>query len=395
LDNAVRQAEQRGLYDFSVFDIDVHQNEPFTLFSKYLPPRWKEKYTNERLLTLAQQADSEVYLAKDPVGLGLYEEISDRYSLANQSLGGRIIRTEVKGYEKRPRREWKKEEVIDTFTTRMHDIGIEQCLVFPSNLLTFGNHPNFDLQVAVANAYMDYMLDEFLGKYPDLFSCVYIPANTPDKSAELIDRTGSEKGIIGVMVTPSQPGPLAGEEAWNPIYEVAERKGLPIVFHSEANNLPPFNRFSPKKYLPIHALAFPFYLILQLTSIVIEGVPERFPNLKFVFVEGGVSWIPWIMQRLDSEYLMRRSEAPALSKLPSEYIRQFFFSSQPLEHPKNRRDLEWVFRTFDAENQLLYSSDYPHWDFDAPSVIYDLPFLTKEAKKKILGDNARRVFKIN
>jgi len=101
------------------------------------------------------------------------------------------------------------------------------------------------------------------------------------------------------------------------------------------------------------------------------------------------------MYRLDSEYLMRKSEAPLLKKLPSEYVKRFFFSSQPLERPSDKRDLEWIFRAFNAETQLLYASDYPHWDFDLPSVIYDLPFLSMSAKKQILGDNARRVFKFS
>ena len=48
-----------------------------------------------------------------------------------------------------------------------------------------------------------------------------------------------------------------------------------------------------------------------------------------------------------------------------------------------------------AETQLLYSSDYPHWDMDLPSTIYDLPFLTEQAKRNILGGNAQRLFKLD
>jgi predicted TIM-barrel fold metal-dependent hydrolase len=54
--------------------------------------------------------------------------------------------------------------------------------------------------------------------------------------------------------------------------------------------------------------------------------------------------------------------------------------------------LETTFRVIKAETQLLYSSDYPHWDFDLPSVIYDLPFLNEAQKRQILGGNALRVF---
>ena len=105
-------------------------------------------------------------------------------------------------------------------------------------------------------------------------------------------------------------------------------------------------------------------------------------------------WIPWLMHRLDSEYIMRRSEAPLLKKLPSQYIKEFYFTSQPLEQPMIPREREAAFRTIGAEDHMMYASDYPHWDMDVPSVIYDLPFLSKTAKKKILGENAAKLFKI-
>jgi hypothetical protein len=47
-----------------------------------------------------------------------------------------------------------------------------------------------------------------------------------------------------------------------------------------------------------------------------------------------------------------------------------------------------------AETQLMFASDYPHWDFNLPSTIYDLPFLSDQAKRQILGENARRVFNL-
>jgi predicted TIM-barrel fold metal-dependent hydrolase len=56
--------------------------------------------------------------------------------------------------------------------------------------------------------------------------------------------------------------------------------------------------------------------------------------------------------------------------------------------------LETTFRVIKAETQLLYSSDYPHWDFDLPSTIYDLPFLSEKGKHNILGGTAARLFKL-
>ena len=90
------------------------------------------------------------------------------------------------------------------------------------------------------------------------------------------------------------------------------------------------------------------------------------------------------MQRLDSEYFMRSSEAPLLKRPPSEYIREMFFTCQPMES-RDQKLLRSTFEAIDAETQLLYASDWPHWDFDSPSVIWDLPFLDETAKRNILG----------
>ena len=57
----------------------------------------------------------------------------------------------------------------------------------------------------------------------------------------------------------------------------------------------------------------------------------RFPKLKVIWIESGIAWVPWLMQRLDSDYKMRSSECPSLKKLPSEYMREMFYTSQPME----------------------------------------------------------------
>jgi predicted TIM-barrel fold metal-dependent hydrolase len=91
--------------------------------------------------------------------------------------------------------------------------------------------------------------------------------------------------------------------------------------------------------------------------------------------------------------MMRPSEAPVLKKKPSDYMREMYYSSQPMEM-QDREAMECTFRMINAETQLLYSSDYPHWDFDLPSTIYDLPFLSDKAKHNILGGTAARLFKL-
>ena len=147
------------------------------------------------------------------------------------------------------------------------------------------------------------------------------------------------------------------------------------------------------KFISVHAIGFVFYNMVHLTNWLMNGLPERFPRLKVLWIESGLAWVPFMMQRLDNEYMMRSSEAPALKRKPSDYMREMFFASQPMEITDTAM-LEQTFRMIKAETQLLYSSDYPHWDFDLPSTIYDLPFLSEQAKRNILGGNAIRVFNL-
>jgi predicted TIM-barrel fold metal-dependent hydrolase len=116
--------------------------------------------------------------------------------------------------------------------------------------------------------------------------------------------------------------------------------------------------------------------------------------LKLIWIESGLAWVPFLMQRLDNEYMMRSSDAPLLKRKPSDYMREMFYTSQPMEMVDNLEALEVTFKMINAKTQLLYSSDYPHWDMDLPMTIYDLPFLDEQAKRDILGGNAQRLFKL-
>jgi predicted TIM-barrel fold metal-dependent hydrolase len=178
------------------------------------------------------------------------------------------------------------------------------------------------------------------------------------------------------------------------IYSLIEEIGLPLAFHAGYN----WNENSMalmNKFISVHALGFVWYNMVHMTNWVLNALPERFPKLKVIWIESGLAWLPFMIQRLDNEYMMRSSECPGLKKLPGEYITDMFYASQPMEVPRDLSLLEATFKCIKAETQLLYSSDYPHWDFDLPSTIYDLPFLKERAKRDILGGNAVKLFKID
>ena len=135
--------------------------------------------------------------------------------------------------------------------------------------------------------------------------------------------------------------------------------------------------------------------MLHLTNWVMNALPERFPKLKVIWIESGLAWVPVpdaaARQRIHDAHLGGAGPQEASR---SDYMRDMFFTTQPMEMVENREALELTFKMINAETQLLYSSDYPHWDMDLPSTIYDLPFLNEQAKRNILGENARRLFNL-
>jgi predicted TIM-barrel fold metal-dependent hydrolase len=148
------------------------------------------------------------------------------------------------------------------------------------------------------------------------------------------------------------------------------------------------------RFISMHAISFVHCNIVHMTNWLINGLPERFPRLKVIWVESGLAWVPFLMQRLDHEYLKRTSEAPLLKRRPSEYMREMYYTSQPMEMD-DLGLLESTLGAINAETQLVYASDWPHWDFDLPSVFLDLPFLGEQAKRNILGLNAARLFNLD
>jgi predicted TIM-barrel fold metal-dependent hydrolase len=132
-----------------------------------------------------------------------------------------------------------------------------------------------------------------------------------------------------------------------------------------------------------------------MTNWLVNGLPERVPKLKTLWMESGIAWAAALMLRLDSEYMMRSSDAPALKRKPSEYMREMFYATQPLEKPDDPSLLEALFKALNAEAQLVWGSNFPGSDFDLPSTIYDLPFLSETAKRNILGGNAAKLLKLD
>jgi len=271
-------------------------------------------------------------------------------------------------------------------------MGVDIACMFPTPMLNLAACPRVEVEVALATAYNRWLCERVLSEDPRFKSMLYLPFNDPDACYRIVKEFGDKKGVIGFMITATHYRGVY-DNAYAKTYAAIQELGMPLSFHAAFNwadsGLSQTNRF-----IAVHALGFAWHNMLHLTNWVVNAMPERFPRLKTIWIESGLAWLPFLIQRLDNEYMMRTSDCAALKKKPSDYIRDMYFTSQPMEMVDNRKALELTFEMINAETQLLYSSDYPHWDMDLPSTIHGLSFLSEQAKRNILGENARRLFNL-
>jgi hypothetical protein len=307
----------------------------------------------------------------------------------SQDMGGRVTRYPLRGSEKT---EPGKQRDVQLGERWMDAMSVDYSCLFPTGMLNVGLHPQKEMEVDLCWAYNRWLTEEVLPESKGRFySMLCLPFSDPDATLRHVETFGDRPGVGGFMVTTVR-NLQVNDNAYMRAYRAMEERGLVLSFHSGPNWSEPVFK-ACNRFLSVHALGFTFYNILHCTNWVINGMCERFPKLPVIWIESGLAWVPFLMQRLDHEYMMRPSEAPVLKKKPSEYMREMYYSSQPMEI-QDRDALECTFRMINAETQLLYSSDYPHWDFDLPSTIYDLPFLSEKGKHNILGGTAARLFKL-
>jgi predicted TIM-barrel fold metal-dependent hydrolase len=377
LAHARNEAVRHGIDDWFIVDIDAHHMESIS---------WAEIVQHIEDPVIRDQA---VRFQKERVGAPPYGINAD-LGLRYQDVGGRI-----------PHQLDLREKIDDksvhrdvTLTRRaVEGLCLDYIVLFPTPMLQLGMHPQVDMEVTLGRAYTRWLVETILPADKRFKSFGYLPFNSPHAAIKMVEDFGDCDGIIGFCVTRARYKPVYHNDYMR-LYALLEERGLPIAFHAGYHwndpSLATINRF-----LGMHALGFVWCNMVHMTNWILNGIPERFPKLKSLWVESGLAWVPFLMQRLDDQYLMRTSEAPLLKRLPSDYMREnCWYSSQPMEIT-NIKATQLTFEMINAETQLLFSSDWPHFDFDTPAIMSRLPFLSEQARRNILGLNAAKLFNLD
>ena len=243
---------------------------------------------------------------------------------------------------------------------------------------------------ALARAYNEWMIHEWLPRDKRFRGSIIVAPQDPQGAAAEIRRLGHNQDLVQVLMSHGSYRPY-GDPFYHPIWEAAAEVGLPVAIHLGGQggiNYQPIGGGPMTYYWPTHALLVQ-PAMSHVASVIAQGVFEKWPTMKFVIIECGLSWMPGLMWRMDANYKALRKETPWVKRLPSEYARDHIrFATQPLDQPPKKEHLHQLLEMMDGRHVLMYASDYPHWDFDDPMQI-NIP---KGWRDEVFWRNALEVY---
>jgi predicted TIM-barrel fold metal-dependent hydrolase len=345
----------------SVIDCDLHNELPaLSVLFPYLPDHWVD-YCNESAFV---GPDANDYPANAPI----------------------TARPDSKPPSGRPGSDLDllRIQALEPWKT---EVGILNCAYRVASV------HNQDLAAALATAVNQWQVEAWLDTEPRLRASIVVPSQNPERSAREIDRWGHHPGFVQVILPVRSEAPY-GNLRYDPIYEAASRHDLVVgVHYGGAPGHPSTPSGWALTYLEEYAgMAQVFQS--QVISLIIEGVFDRFPTLRMALIEGGWTWLPSLLWRIDKEWKGLRHNTPWVKRLPSAYFHEHIrLTTQPMDAPSNIGQLQQILEQLESDELLMFATDYPHWLFDAPEEA--LPAVIEEPLlSKVLSENARAWYRL-
>jgi len=356
----------------TVVDVDAQVQETLDVLLPYMD----DDDSAKRFMSLAEQWRDMVYAG--PSAYPLYE-----YKRANG--GDEPVATD------------DVDDVIGAgaLADRAADAGVDVGVVNPTLNLALSAVNNDRYAVTLASAYNDWLLEE-LDDEPDLVGNMVVAPHHPERAAAEIDRVGDESDVVGLQLPPTGLVQPPGHRHYDPIYEAAEAQGLPIAMKTTVGN-----KHFGKQYWWAQSFAEDFVYqhafvhMRNLTSMLYEGVPVRYPDLDFLLQGAGVGWAPYAAYRLDDHYLELGYEIPALDELPSAYLDEsFYWSTGPVDQPGSESAYFPAMVDMAGPENVVFGSDLPHGVTDLPSTLVERldEYVDADGLAAILGGTAAEIY---
>jgi uncharacterized protein len=268
--------------------------------------------------------------------------------------------------------------------------GVQKAVLSPLEIFDWVQYGDFGL--ALTTALNDWLVDEWLERDPRMFGSIVVPQEDGVRAAAEIERAAADDRFVQVLLAVRTAEPLGHPNYW-PIYAAATAHDLPVAVHVGGYPRAAETGAGWPTYYLEHHIAWPYAYHAHVVSLIHSGVFERFPTLQIVLEEGGIAWMTSLMWRLDRAWESMRDLAPHIERRPSATIRaHFWFTTQPMEETADPAHLVQMLDHLDMDNRIMFASDYPHWDFDAPSRALPAA-VTGERRRKIFASNAASLYR--
>lgn len=270
---------------------------------------------------------------------------------------------------------------------------VAAALLVPSQPLTSSGWLNHKIAQTFASAVNDHVLASWIPADDRFRLALAVQPHDPEMAAEEIRRVGAHPKVAAVSLSLIRVN--MGQRHYHPIYAAASELGLPVIVHpggfegsvvgpAELGGVGPYTAEEGFSLIPQMAMA-------NLSSIVYDGVFERFPDLKVVFAGFGFAWAVSLLWRADAEFRNLRIEVPWLTRPPSEYVAEHvrFVVDGAGEVPS---DIGWRLAEMLPESLLLYGSDAPFLTRSPGEALAGMP---EALAGGVLAGNARATFRLN
>ncbi len=277
----------------------------------------------------------------------------------------------------------------------MDDEGIEAAFLYPSLALGLGHLTDLDLAGACARAYNDWLAD-FCAPYPNrLYGVGLIPLQDVDASVQELHRAVHQKGMKAVFI---RPNPYNGRRLNDPAYDIfwqtAQELDCAVAIHGSFNSRMPTvgsDRY-PDEFFQ-HMICHPFEQQMACMDLVCGGVLAKYPQLRVAFLEAGVGWLGYWLERMDGHFETMPAYVPWLKRKPSEYfLEQCFLSCDPDDTTIT------AMMEFGGKTTIIWGSDYPHFDCTFPGAVAELAEncsrLSEDQRAHVMGENTARLYNI-
>ena len=294
---------------------------------------------------------------------------------------------------------------VDGWVDFLEDVGIDTTVLYTTRGLAVGKIINREWAIDVCRAYNDWIYETYMTRSPRFKAMGLIPMQEPEAAAVELRRIVTEYGMPGAMLPSTGLKAHLGSKEFDVVYAEADRLGCALGVHGGAHENFGMDDLNP--YAPVHALGHPFGQMISFAGIVFNGIFDKYPNVRFGFLEAGVAWFLLCLERFDRswethiqwdprEEYIRLQDGESIS----EYIKRHMKAGRIYVGCEgDEPQLGYACRTFGNE-AFFYSSDFPHevnneYCKEELREMLENPDMTAEDKAAVLHGNARRFYRLS